>query len=157
MNTADNTIERKKTRYIVILAVFALIIAVLSAIPSVQNKIKPYFSNDPRVVLAKINAFFGVDQDEYLILKVKDPFGIQIEIYDAKDTSKPVFKQKFELSQDSDAYITLDKNTTNLALSDVDKDGQLDIIAPSVDRNGNLRLNTFRYNFELQQFEPLSQ
>lgn len=157
MNTVDNTIESKKTRYIVILAVFALIIAVLSSIPTVQNKIKPFFTNDPRIVLAKINAFFGVEQNEYLILKIKDPYGIQIEIYDAKDESKPVFKQKFELSQDSDAYITLDKNTTNLALSDVDKDGQLDIIAPSVDRNGNLRLNTFRYNFELQQFEPLSQ
>lgn len=157
MNTADNTIERKKSRYIVILAVFALVAAVLSSIPAVQNKIKPFFSKDPRIVLAKINAFFGVEQNEYLILKIKDTYGIQIEIYDAKDESKPVFKQKFELSQDSDAYITLDKNTTNLALSDVDKDGQLDIIAPSVDRNGNLRLNTFRYNFELQYFEPLSQ
>ncbi|MEQ1722437.1 MAG: hypothetical protein ABL930_04625 [Pseudobdellovibrio sp.] len=156
MNTADNTTESKKSRYIAILVILALVAAILSSIPAVQVRIKPFFSSESRLVLAKINAFFGVEQTEYLILKIKDPFGIHIEIYESKN-EKTIFKQKFELLQDTDAYITLDKNSTNLALSDVDKDGQLDILAPSVDHNGNLRLNTFRYNFELQQFEPLAQ
>jgi hypothetical protein len=156
MNTADNTTESKKSRYIAILLILAIVAAVLSSIPAVQNRIKPFFTGDNRTVLAKINAFFGLEQTEYLVLKIKDPYGIHIEIYESK-SDKPVFKQKFELLQDTDAYITLDKNMTNLALSDVDKDAQLDIIAPSVDHNGNLRLNTFRYNSELQQFDPISQ
>lgn len=155
MNTAEISSKTKNTRKIVILLILAIGAAVLSSLPFVQNKIQAYFSKDSRVILAKVNAFYGVGQTEYLVLKIKDSLGIQIEIYEIKDETQQVFKQKFELTRDSDAYITLDKNTTNLALSDVDKDGQLDILAPSVDRNGNLRLNTYRFNAELNTFEPL--
>lgn len=173
MNTADSTSEKdsKKVlsknappkdspnsrRIILLLLSLAVIAATLSSLPSVQNKTKALFLEDRRVILAKVNAFYGVEQTEYLILKLKDSSGIQIEIYEmaGKQNTQQSFKQKFELTQDSDAYITLDKSTTNLALSDVDKDGQLDILAPSVDRNGNLRLNTFRFNSELSSFEPL--
>ncbi|MEK6627636.1 MAG: hypothetical protein AABY53_03335 [Bdellovibrionota bacterium] len=168
MNKVDtstkNENQKKNTRYALILLVFAIIAAVLSSLPIVQNKLKALFYKDSRLVLAKVSAFYGHDQAEYLILKIKDSMGIQIEIYEVtgkKNTeentaqSQQIFKQKFELAQDSDAYLTLNKSTTNLALSDVDKDGQLDILAPSVDRNGNLRLNTFRFNTELNSFEPL--
>lgn len=118
---------------------------------------KDLFLKPHRVVLAKVNTFYGIEQKEYLILKIKDESGLQIEIYEMQKDGGQLFKQKFELTQDSDAYITLDKNTTNLALSDVDKDGVMDILAPSVDRNGNLRLNTFRYNLEFNSFEPIEQ
>lgn len=164
MNKVDTSSTSKNTRFIVILLVLAIIAAVLSSLPTVQTKVKSLFSKDNRLILAKVSAFYGVGQTEYLILKIKDSSGIQIEIYEVtgKENTKEntaqsqqIFKQKFELVQDSDAYLTLNKNTTNLALSDVDKDGQLDILAPSVDRNGNLRLNTFRFNTELSSFEPL--
>lgn len=153
MNTADNS----RLRFIIALLVLAIAAAVVSSFPSVQNKVKEVFIKPNRVVLAKINTFYGVEQKEYLILKIRDESGLQIEIYELQKDGNQSFKQKFELTQDSDAYITLDKNTTNLALSDVDKDGVLDILAPSVDRNGNLRLNAFRFNAEFNSFEPLEQ
>lgn len=136
----------------------AILIAVLSSLSGVQKKLAPFFENRSRFVLAKITSFYGVDQNQFLILKVKDSQGIHVEIFDIdRETNAQTFKQKFDLSQDSDAYVTIDKNSTNLALSDVDKDGQLDILAPSVDRNGNLRLNAFRYNVDLKNFEPYSE
>ena len=136
----------------------ALIIAVLSSLSSVQKKISPLLEKPSRSVLAKILTYYGVDQAQILILKVKDSQGLQVEIYEIDgQTSAQVFKQKFELSQDADAYVTIDKNSTNLALSDIDKDGYLDILAPSVDRNGNLRLNSFRYNPDLKNFEPYTE
>lgn len=130
--------------------------AILSSLPVLQNQARSLFSKDQRQILAKVTGFYGLNQTEYLILKIKDSYGIQLEIYEVTKAAQQIFKQKFELMQDSDAYITLDKNTTNLALSDADKDGHLDILAPSVDRNGNLRLNTFRFNTELNSFEPLN-
>ena len=132
-----------------------MVAAILSSLPVLQNQARSLFSKDQRQILAKVTAFYGVPQAEYLILKIKDSYGIQLEIYEVTNAAQQTFKQKFELMQDSDAYITLDKSTTNLALSDADKDGHLDILAPSVDRNGNLRLNTFRFNTELNSFEPL--
>jgi hypothetical protein len=148
---------RKKQLSLALVAV-AVIIAVASSLPAVQNQVKAMFAKSERHILAKVTGFYGTEQTEYLILKLKDENGIQIEIYEKnKDTSQQIFKQRFELAQDTDAYITLDKNTTNLALSDVDKDGQLDVLAPSVDRNGNLRLNSYRFNKELNSFEPLQE
>ena len=157
MNTADISFDKKKQRLVILLLAVAVIAAVLSSFPKVQLKMKDLFLKPHRVVLAKVNTFYGIEQKEYLILKIKDESGLQIEIYEMQKDGGQLFKQKFELTQDSDAYITLDKNTTNLALSDVDKDGVMDILAPSVDRNGNLRLNTFRYNLEFNSFEPIEQ
>jgi hypothetical protein len=155
MNKINNS--NKNLRSIYILLAVAIIAAVLSALPNVQNKVKTLFLKDNRFILAKINAFYGIEQTEYLVLKIKDQLGLQIEIYEIQNKNQQIFKQKFELTQDSDAYITLDKNSTNLALSDVDKDGQLDIIAPSVDHNGNLRLNTYKYDTEMKSFLLITQ
>lgn len=158
MTTEDSPISGKKRNLSIVLIAVAVITAVASSIPSVQNYVKSLLSKPERHILAKVTGYYGTNQNEFLILKLKDEFGIQIEIYETnKETSQQVFKQKFELTQDTDAYITLDKNTTNLALSDVDKDGQLDVLAPSVDRNGNLRLNAFRFNAGLNSFEPLQE
>ncbi len=155
----ENTAEKPaRTMLILTLVGLALAVAVITSIPTVQNQIRQLLTSSDRVILARVNAYLGADQKEFLILKIKDNSGLLIEIYEVrKEDSKQIFKQNFLLSQDSEAYITLDKNTTNLALSDVDKDGQPDILAPSVDRNGNLRLNTFRYNHDLEQFEVLSE
>jgi hypothetical protein len=150
--------QASKKKYLILLVTVAAIAAIASSLPSVQNKFKELVFKDDREILAKITSFFGVQQNEYLILKIKDGSGITIEIYErAKGSASQAFKQKFELIQDSDAYITLDRNTTNLALSDVNKDGQLDILAPSVDRNGNLRLNSFQFNAEYNTFEPIQE
>ncbi len=142
-------------KWVFVFLIAAIVIAVLSSISGVQKKISPLLDNQTRKILAKITSFYGVEQTQLLLLKVKDAEGIRIEIFEIdKNTSAQIFKQKFDLFQDSDAYVTIDKNSTNLALSDVDKDGQLDILAPTVDRNGNLRLNTFRFNSDLKMFEP---
>lgn len=144
-------------RWTLIFLIAALSVALITSLPIVQKKIASMMPEVSRTILAKVSAFYGASQTEYLILKVKDGQGLQIEIFtvDIK-THAQVFKQKFNLSQDSDAYVTIDKNSANLALSDIDKDNQLDILAPSVDRNGNLRLNTFRFNPELNSFEEYS-
>lgn len=142
-------------KWVFVFLIAAILIAVLSSLSGVQKTISPLLDGQTRNVMAKISSFYGVDQEQALILKVKDNEGIHIEIFEInKNTGAQTFKQKFDLYQDSDAYVTIDKNSTNLALSDVDKDGQLDILAPTVDRNGNLRLNTFRFNVELKMFEP---
>lgn len=145
-------------KWVFVFLIAAILIAILSSLSGVQRKISPLLESQTRSVLAKVTSYYGVDQDQFLILKVKDTQGIQVEVYEVdRNSNAQIYRQKFDLSQDSDAYMTIDKNSTNLALSDVDKDGHLDILAPSVDRNGNLRLNTFRFNEDLKQFEHYSE
>ncbi|MBC7420919.1 MAG: hypothetical protein H7328_09335 [Bdellovibrio sp.] len=155
MTTNENVPNSKNSKIVFLLLFAALIVAVLSSLSSVQKIVQPMFRNSSRVVLAKVSAIYGEGALQFLILKVKDANGLQIEVYQVNPlVSSQEFKQKFDLALDSDAYVTIDKNSTNLALSDVDHDGHMDILAPSVDRNGNLRLNTFRYNADLKMFEP---
>lgn len=155
MTTNENSPNSKNSKFIFVLLFVALVIAVLSSLSSVQKLVQPIFHNSNRSVLAKVSSFYGEEGLKILILKVQDSSGLQIEIFQtAAGSTTQEFKQKFDLAQDADAYVTIDKNSTNLALSDVNHDGHMDIIAPSVDRNGNLRLNTFRYNTELKMFEP---
>ena len=158
MNTADNSQTPKKNILIAILFVLALIAAILSTVPSLQNRLRSLFENDERLLLAKIEAFYGNEQNKLLILKVQNSHGLSVEIYQEQtESGQQIFRQKFDLLHDSDAYITIDRNATNLALSDVDQDGAMDILAPSIDRNGNQRLNTFRYNSDLNIFEPMTE
>ncbi|AGH96572.1 hypothetical protein [Pseudobdellovibrio exovorus] len=158
MNTADNTSSSKKNIIIGILLLVALTAAILSSLPTVQTRLQSLFATDERQLLAKIEAFYGPEQTQFLILKVKNSHGISVEIYqEQSEAGQQIFRQKFDLLHDSDVHITIDKNATNLALSDVDQDGHMDILAPSVDRNGNLRLNTFRYNSDLHIFEPMTE
>lgn len=146
-------LSQKKT--ILFFVCLSFLLTGITLIPSVRRQLQLFFNDQHRVVLAKISGYFSSEQNQFLILKVKDAAGLQIEIYEqSTEPNSQTFKQKFDLSEDSDSYVTLDKNSTNLALQDVDQDGNLDIVAPSVDRNGNLRLNTFRYNSETKLFEP---
>jgi hypothetical protein len=158
MTTTEKNTDVKKKIWALGLLVAAFLLAVLSALPAAQQRLRNYFQNDERQVLAKITAYYGVQQNQYTILKVRDSLGIKVEIYSvALADSQQVFKQSFDLNKDSDAFITLDKSSTNLALSDLDSDGQLDILAPSVDQNGNLRLNAFRYSPELSLFQAMAE
>ncbi|MFZ3229571.1 MAG: hypothetical protein WA160_05155 [Pseudobdellovibrio sp.] len=154
MNTNENSDKVRQKKIIFSFITFAIFFAVLTLIPSVRNELTTILNPPNRTVLAKITGFYLPDQMQFLILKVKNAGGLQIEIFDVDaKTAVQTFKQKFDLAEDSDAYVTLDKNSTNLALQDVDHDGNMDIVAPSVDRNGNLRLNTFRFNADLKMFE----
>ena len=154
MNTNEKSDKVRQNKIIFLYIAIAILFVVLTLIPSVRLKITNLINPANRIVLSKITGFFTEDQTQYLILNVKNAGGLQIEIFEIdKSTMAQTFKQNFDLAEDSDAYITLDKNSTNLALQDVDRDGHLDIVAPSVDRNGNLRLNAFRFNPEFKIFE----
>ncbi len=157
--TANENLPHSRNYKVIFIFVFiALLVAVLSSLSHVQKMVQPFFKSSTRAVLAKISLPFSGEADSFLILKVQDSSGLQIEIYTINAlSSTQTFKQKFDLPLDSDAYVTIDNNSANLALSDVDHDGYMDILAPSVDRNGSLRLNTFRFNSELKMFEPYSE
>ena len=155
MEATEKINPASQKKVIAFFILLAIAFTALTQVPVVRSSLNSLLKNQQRHVLAKLTGFFSNDQIEMLILKVQDPAGLQIEIYEVdRKLDTQTFKQKFDLSEDADSYVTIDKNSTNLALQDVDQDGVLDIIAPSVDRNGNLRLNTFRFNSELKMFEP---
>lgn len=155
MNTQENMTYNQKIILRILLAV-ALILVVLAATPSVRIYFQSKFSNPERVILSKVSGYIQAAQKQYLIFKIKEGHGLLIEIYEiSANGDSQTLKQRFNLDDDTDSYVMIDKNTTNLALSDVDNDDSLEIVAPSVDQNGNSRLNTFKFDPNLNSFVPL--
>ena len=138
------------------LYIFFALAAAAVAILSSNSKIRSALSThqvQTRQILAKVFAEFT--EKKFVILKIKTESGIDIEIFEKDTDNNQHLKQKFSLTDDSEAFLMINNNSVNLGLNDVDHDGVLDIVAPTVDRAGNSRLNVFKYNNDLNQFVPL--
>ncbi|MFZ4403072.1 MAG: hypothetical protein ACOYOK_03130 [Pseudobdellovibrionaceae bacterium] len=96
---------------------------------------------------------------KWLYLKVKQGSQIFLELYalgDAAGESSPRFITKIALLGSEDAYFNFKFGASNLALLDVNKDGVLDIVAPTYDHEQKTFLNALSFNSELNSFVPLS-
>lgn len=151
MNPAN---ENEKTISVPLL-IGALVISLIFAIGSSMTSVRRIFTPtaEERKILAK--AFAQYQEKMFVIFKIKTNSGIEIEIYlKDQNTNNQNFKQRFPLNDDAEAYLMVNQNSMNLGLVDINNDGQMDIIAPTVDKNGNSRLNVFQYNSELDSFVP---
>lgn len=150
----NQAVENEKSISVPLL-VGALVISLVFAIGSSMASVRRIFAptTEERKILAK--AFAQYQEKMFVVFKIKTNSGIEIEIY-LKDptTNNQVFKQRFPLNDDSEAYLMVNQNSMNLGLVDINADGQMDIIAPTVDKNGNSRLNVFQFNPELDSFVP---
>lgn len=154
MSSTENS-ALKKDRSLMPMTLFlgliALILAVLSSLPKFRNVMMSQVQE--RKILSKANTTFnGID---YVIFKIRTESGVDIEVYE-KDpqTFHQKLKQSFNLNDDKDAFLSTKDRALNLAITDVDKNGTPDIVAPTVDRNGNSRLNIFKFDSDLNQFVP---
>ncbi|AZZ38073.1 hypothetical protein CIK05_15110 [Bdellovibrio sp. qaytius] len=137
------------------LLIGALVLSLVFAVGSSMGSVRRMFNSntEERKILAK--AFADYNGKVFVVFKIKTNVGIELEIYE-KDlaNNNQQFKQRFPLNDDVEAYLMVNDNSMNLGLVDIDNDGQMDIIAPTVDKNGNSRLNVFQYNNDLNSFVP---
>ena len=135
----------------VILFVFSALIAIASS----SNELRTYVFEkiNKRQVIAKV--FQQFNETDYVIFKIKTSSGIEVEIYEKSMTdSSQKLKQKFSFENDLDSSLLVEGNAVNLGLSDVDRDGNNEIIIPTVDQYGLSRLNIIRFDSELNSFVP---
>lgn len=149
MSTAANYRTNKIFIYTASVAVI-VIAAVFSSMISARNIFQP--TTETRKIVGKLMASFPDRQ--YVIFKVQTESGIDLEVFEKDLSGLQKLKQKFSFLDDTEAFLMMNENSENLALIDYDKDGFQDIVMPTVDKNGNSRLNIFKYNAELQQFMP---
>ncbi len=151
-NNSASTLENSKTYLIAAMTVVAIIIAVLSSSQTVRNYFSPASNGTTqRQILAKV--FSTYDEINFVIFKIRTGEGIDIEIYEKDpETFFQKLKQKFSFPGDKDAFLLVDGNSISLALGDVDQNGIMDIVMPTVDQYGLSRLNVFKYDSDLKQF-----
>lgn len=150
----DILMSTKKFYALVIsLAILSTIIGVTAVVPSFRQVVKDELVHYDRTILAKAEGDISGKGDQIVIIKVKTPDSLSLEIYaKAPGKDETVFQKRLVLPEKRDGYFTYRGQETNLVMADIDHDGTLEILAPAFDENLIPRLNVFKYDPSTQSY-----
>ena len=154
--SSESVFSKKEISLLAILAVIAMILVTVAVVPGLRTSAKALFSHQDRQILAKISGDIRPQGPHITVLKIKTEEGLSLEIYSVDKTEGMTLMAKIPLSEKRDGYFSLKGNATNLALTDVDQDGAMEIVAPTYDDQMVPRLNIFKYNAESKHFERVN-
>lgn len=151
--------QRFTPRGVLIIFVLAIGVAVLTVaalVPSSRNAIRAFLLSTDRRILAKTSGYVTPEGPYVSIFKILEDGGLALEIYTAPDSDgNPNLLQRIVMDETRDGYFSFMGNATNLALSDTDSDGAMDILAPTFDNQMTARLHVYRFNRALGTFEKV--
>lgn len=138
-----------------LLVVVALTMIVVASFPSLSSKIRDGFQrHDNREVLAKASADFNGKGLLLTVVKVRWRGNIMLEIFPYTNLKEETSMfDRIVIANAEDAYFMFQNNSTNLAITDIDGDGFLEILAPTYDSQQNARLNTFKLRADQKGFD----
>lgn len=148
-NTAFSEVFSFKTTA---LFLFAIIFAVLSSLTSVRNTVLEMIYPEQKV-LAKIN--FAIADKSFIAFKLMKPDSVILEIYEKLESEEKLI-QSFSFKGDSNALLQVKDVPVSLGVSEGKITGDFELFAPTFDKNGNSRLNAFRYDAGINQFIQIS-
>lgn len=135
------------------LCLISLSLAALTFIPESRELIRSVIVTNSRIVLAKAEADLTGKGMKVAVVKVRTADTIALEIFENQGEAKSLkFVKRIVLPEKRDAYFNFRGNATNLVVTDVDGDGQLEIVAPTFDENLVPRLNVYKYDAEAADF-----
>lgn len=138
----------------ILLSIFAIALAVIAGIPSLREAVRNFVIPEQRTIVAKVEGRITPSTNLLTILKVKTRDQFFIEIY--KTGEELSLMQRIALEEPTDGQFEFRGRYTNLALADLDTNGEFEIISPMYDRNGTPRLHIFKYNPDILTFEKLT-
>lgn len=156
MTKSESIFKRKEVAVIGVLALVAMTLITVAVIPSLRTKVKDAFTDSDRIVVAKVSGSLSPQGPRVTILKIKKSKDLTLEIYFTDDNEVLSLMAKLPLFETRDGYFLLQGNATNLALTDVDKDGSPEVVAPTYDEQMVPRLNIFKYNSDTKGFDRMT-
>lgn len=152
----DTAFSQKELILMIALAAVAMAVTTVAVVPSLRAKVKSAFFLEDREIIAKVSGRISSSGPRVTVLKIKSKDGLSLEIYDMDGPEGMTLITKIPLAESRDGYFALQGNATNLALTDVDRDGAMEIVAPTYDDQMVPRLNIFKYNPNTKNFDRVS-
>lgn len=152
----QNLSETQKKRLFMIgfpaLCLIAISLIALSFIPQSRELIRNLVISESRVVLAKAEADLPNGGGKISVIKVKTADSLAVEVFESDSEGKNLkFVKRIVLPETRDAHFNFHDQATNLALSDLDGDGHVEILAPTFDEDLVPRLNVYKYDSETKE------
>jgi len=137
------------------LLILAAIFSAAVLTPSIRNGVQNYFAQVGREVLATADGDLLNDGSAVKVIKFRSREGIFVEVMriDAKGETSLI--DRIVLPDKHDGLFNFHGRVTRLAITDVDGDGRMELLAPTFDNQLIPHLNVFRYNPASQRFEPV--
>lgn len=82
------------------------------------------------------------------IVKIQTHEGLFLEVYSVKETSIQALLSKVKLQDPHDGYFQFATQSSNLALSDANKDGKMDIVSVGFDKNQKGHLSIYNFDYD---------
>ncbi|WP_374027794.1 hypothetical protein ACES2J_00630 [Bdellovibrio bacteriovorus] len=150
--TSETTFKKKEIILMGALSLIAMALTVVAVVPSLRGKVKDAFLSSERKIVAKVDGTLGPYGPKVVVLKIQSRNSLSLEVYDASAEGLTLLA-RLPLYENRDGFVLVQGNATNLALTDVDKDGTFEIVAPTYDEQMVPRLNIFRYNPNTKSFD----
>lgn len=142
---------------VILLGIGTLLSWAVAFHPQWRSSIQNYFySPIQRELLSSVEGPLLEDGSHVLVAKYKVPDGILLEFYGGGQGGGRPLLDRIKLQNHQDAHYDFYGQATRLAIIDLNGNQQLELVAPTFDRNFQAHLNAFRYNPTSQRFEPVT-
>jgi len=164
----------QEKRLILVFISVAVVFQLAAFFPSFQESMAKIFStSEDRVILAKVDGALRAGQPTLRFVKFIKGDLIHLEAYLLTNSDSGSNSNHFQkngtnsmdiehtllgtlrLAESRDAYLTVKESATNLALSDVDMDGEFEILIPTFDNELVPRLHAYKFNLDYNTFEAI--
>lgn len=142
-----------------LLAIGALIAVVILLKPGLREKIRSWVSPWDRVVISSTDTPVGSQSEKLRVIKIRNREGLVVEFYRVfQDQESLAYSlvDSIKLENQTDGYFQFNGQIKNLAVDDVDHDGQWEVLVPTFYNGLVGRLNIFKYNSQIGKFQDLT-
>lgn len=137
----------------------SIVLLIFSIFIFFNTKINVYFSqfsrSSNREVLSKIETTQLNSQMKLTLVKVKQNQKMYLEVFVHMNHGLELI-ETLTLDGEFDAFLMLKERTSNLLISNIDREPDLEIIAPTYDRRMKPILNVFKYDSNLEEFRRVN-
>lgn len=152
--SAKSESEVQKTNMLMFSLGFAIFsLSMLIALhPGSRKLLRTLFDLDQRKVLSTATGNIVLDKLTAKVVKVRTGDGIFIEVYAQKEDGNLSLISKLQIPDVHDGYFSINGESSNLIINDIDGDNIAEIIAPSFDKDLIAHLNIYKYDPDSNSF-----
>lgn len=115
------------------------------------NYINSFTKAEGREVLSTIETLKLNPDLKMTLVKVKENKNLFLEVFVHMNHGLELI-ETLNLDGEFDAYLILKDRTSNLIIKNIDREPDLEIVAPTYDRQMKPVLNVFKYDLNLEEF-----
>jgi len=147
-------VQSKRRILIFISIIVALSLMAIALVPSWRAAVQSLFYHPTHEVLATVQGDLLNDGSECKAIKYRGSEGIYVEIRQLKSNGDSILVDRVLLPDKQDGLFNFQGNVSRLAVSDIDGDGKLELLAPTFDHQLVPHLNVLHFNPATRRFEP---